>query len=384
MKNRCALLTMLIASLVSNIIHAQHFMPGYIVDQKGDTIKGQIDDRFWDTSPSSVDFKNDQGISAFSANSIRGFGIDDGAIYRGYNIEYDTTGGSTEMTTNSQPTLAQASTFLRVVVNGKYSLLRFKHKSRVHFYSQVDSQKPFELISHYYYSGPNSKVGGKQYIGQLIALAAGCSGEIVSSSLPYSSQALSKVMVAINKCHSSSARIFLEERSKTTAGVLIHGGVDRLRKGFDFGGGFGFGVVILMNHPHLLFKNSWGNEISIRKFPDQSVDREDYSYFISQTHLKYTTYWQSRIKDSKTHFLMGATAFKGFGNGNVMKINGSTEATQLRMSAGLVMGIGYKPTPKMNIDVRIERGSGPSFKDSEFSTTASGYGSIMIMTRFIL
>lgn len=384
MKNRCALLVIVLStSIFSSALHAQHFVSGYIIDQKGDTIRGQIDNRYWDTSPSTVDFKNEQGVSTFSANSISGFGIAGGALYRGYTIQYDTTGGL-EMTTNSQPTLAQTSTFLRVVVNGKYSLLRFKYKSRVHFYSQVDVQQPIELISHYYYSGPSSKVGGKQYIGQLTALASSCGTDLVSNKLPYSLQALSKVMIAINKCHDSPAYTFVEERSKTTAGILIHGGVDRLRRGYDFGGGYGFGIVILLNHPHLLFKNSWGNEITIRKFPDQSADQNGYTYSISQTHIKYTTYWQSRIKDSKAHFLMGATAFKGIGIGNVMKINDTAEATKLGVAAGLVVGIGYKATQKFTIDLRAERGSGPNFKDTSLAFPASGYGSIMIMTRFIL
>ena len=73
-----------------------NFKPGYVINLKGDTIKGYIDYRGWDSSPTSISFKsnlNDKDVVAYTINDINYFDVTDIESYQKFNatISLDVT-----------------------------------------------------------------------------------------------------------------------------------------------------------------------------------------------------------------------------------------------------------------------------------------------------
>ncbi|HTD41168.1 MAG TPA: hypothetical protein VK671_11145, partial [Mucilaginibacter sp.] len=65
--------------LLSSLSYAQsNYKPGYVVDLKGDTLKGFIDYREWGSNPNAIDFKTtvtDKESKRFSPADINYFNI---------------------------------------------------------------------------------------------------------------------------------------------------------------------------------------------------------------------------------------------------------------------------------------------------------------------
>lgn len=117
----------------------ENFLPGYIIDLKGDTTKGFIDYRNWDKNPKDVVFRNDtDGIkSTYKPLDIREFRVLD-ELYEGAIVEIET---SPVLTAKLKPDpelyFAIDTTFLQTVIRGTKSLYYLKDRTgKSHFYTK--------------------------------------------------------------------------------------------------------------------------------------------------------------------------------------------------------------------------------------------------------
>ena len=176
-------LTLLTVFLLVSISFAQsNFKPGYVVTLSGDTIKGQVDYREWDSNPSSIRFRTlDNKIRNFTPTDIKKFSINGLDTYQRYSgpISHDETNSNRIVGGRDTSFLVQ-EVFLKVLQTGKVIDL-FSYSDAIkprYFYSDPGADNvAHELIYRIYYTGDVSSIQKGNttieaaYLQQLTAIA---------------------------------------------------------------------------------------------------------------------------------------------------------------------------------------------------------------------
>src|SRR5579862_2109683 len=120
-------------------IAQSNYKPGYVVDLKGDTIRGFIDLQEWDSSPTAISFK--PVISApkpqkLTVSDITFFNVDGLAIYKKYtsSISTDET-NIAHLGTSRDTSYRVAPVFLKILQKGKnVALYQYTDDLKTRFY----------------------------------------------------------------------------------------------------------------------------------------------------------------------------------------------------------------------------------------------------------
>ncbi|HTD41167.1 MAG TPA: hypothetical protein VK671_11140 [Mucilaginibacter sp.] len=177
---------LLAAILLPVLSYAQsNYKPGYVVDLKGDTLKGFIDYREWGSNPDVIDFKTavtDKESKRFSPSDINYFniaGLDSYQRYVGL-ISMDAT-DKDHLGSFRDSTYKNAVVFIRILQKGKnLSLYSYTDDIKVRFYvGEAPDYMPKELIYRLYYNYGSNTVKGQNgvtvnentYMRQLFAFA---------------------------------------------------------------------------------------------------------------------------------------------------------------------------------------------------------------------
>jgi hypothetical protein len=145
---------LLLSSLVPALASAQsNYKPGYVVNLKGDTLRGFIDYQEWDFNPDAINFKKtiaDQ-VSKYGASDIAAFGIDKLESYIKYTgpISTDLTDPNKAASEDERDTSFRVGTvFLKVLEKGnKVALYSYKDELKIRFYiGGTPDYKPVELV----------------------------------------------------------------------------------------------------------------------------------------------------------------------------------------------------------------------------------------------
>ncbi|MEO8947323.1 MAG: hypothetical protein ABI308_02870 [Mucilaginibacter sp.] len=136
--------------------------PGYIVTLQGDTIKGFITFKGWNT-PDKIIFKNnaDAVMQTYTPTKINGFGLKGGNTYQTYKgrISEDRMDLSS-LSIGIDSTFSKDTVFLRVVKKGKnVTLLHYKDAIKDRFFIAEKNGPPTELIYRAYVSNIKNRTG---------------------------------------------------------------------------------------------------------------------------------------------------------------------------------------------------------------------------------
>ncbi|UKJ06320.1 hypothetical protein [Solitalea lacus] len=155
--------------LVSVKTFAQtNFVPGYIIKKfNGDTIKGELDDRNWESNPSKVTFRQSGGgaETTYTINEIIAFGTDEES-YKQFTVDMNVgTKNINQMEPNVMPINVKDSTvFLHLLIKSDYDLYLFHDKLAVdHLYIVDHEGKAKELI----HQKALIERGGGSYVAEL-------------------------------------------------------------------------------------------------------------------------------------------------------------------------------------------------------------------------
>jgi len=170
-----SLLGIVLFSIYANA--QSNFKPGYIVDLKGDTVKGAVDYREWDSNPSAVKFRKTGGEAEnITSSDVLAFGIDGLDYYESYNLRISQ--GQTNVSNLSigvDTTYKVAHVFLQRVAAGKHvSLYSYRDHIKNRFFVRENAEKqPVELVYRVYLDRANEtqSVEQKKYQNQLYLLA---------------------------------------------------------------------------------------------------------------------------------------------------------------------------------------------------------------------
>jgi hypothetical protein len=158
-----------------------NYKPGYAVTLKGDTLRGLIDYREWDKTPTTIKFKSSltDDVKKLSTRDISSFSIANKAEYIRYAgpISMDST--NPEFMLNERDTTFKIDTvFLELLERGKnIALYSYADDIKTRFYvGEAPDYTPKELVFRLYYNadkpgGTGRTINENTYMKQLFALA---------------------------------------------------------------------------------------------------------------------------------------------------------------------------------------------------------------------
>lgn len=162
-----------------------NYKPGYVVNLKGDTLKGFINYQEWGTNPNAIDFKTttaDKVSRRFTPTDIIFFNITGLESYQRYVGPISMDAIDKDHVSYSRDTSYRVETvFFRVLQKAKnISLYAYSDILKTRFYvGETPDYAPKELVYRLYYNYGEDKVSGQKdvtvnentYMKQLFALA---------------------------------------------------------------------------------------------------------------------------------------------------------------------------------------------------------------------
>jgi hypothetical protein len=179
MKKR--ILPFLCLCFCATLAHAQKIEPGYLVVNRGDTLRGEVENVFWDDPLTTVRFraKTTDRLVTYSARQLRSVYLGSGRLLRKELLPVDRT-AQTEV--NRLPTTSQGeqhpdSVMADVLVVGPATLLGIRLHSVNHFFVRRE-QEPYLEMTERRYLVPQKGImviaDGNDYKSQLIRYFGDC------------------------------------------------------------------------------------------------------------------------------------------------------------------------------------------------------------------
>lgn len=144
-----------IITLWPTFLLAQRFERGYLVRGYGDTLRGELENGFWEEAPTSLRFRTSAtaGIQTWPTRSLQGFGFSSGRTWRAQLLTYDAAAESRRdfVRPDAPRTNLVTDTLLtEVLLDGAVGLSAAFQGSTPHFFVQRSGQPPLELVSRLY------------------------------------------------------------------------------------------------------------------------------------------------------------------------------------------------------------------------------------------
>ncbi|QJX46225.1 hypothetical protein HMJ29_04430 [Hymenobacter taeanensis] len=163
------LLTIAALGLVTVAAQAQQFEPGYLVRQAGDTLRGTIENEFWEDAPRELRFRSQPtaAIMNVSTRSLRGFGLSSGRQWRAQVLSYDAAAESrrTYVQRDAPRTRMVTDTLLtELLLDGPLSLTVAFRSTSPHYFVQRAGQAPLELVNRVY---SRTNADGREILSQV-------------------------------------------------------------------------------------------------------------------------------------------------------------------------------------------------------------------------
>lgn len=213
----------------------ENYLPGTIINLKGDTLKGIIDYRNWEINPEYIHFKTetDNNPIIFTPLEIIEFSVKD-EIYAAAVIESEISPSTTNILQEDHSLHIKIDTiFLQTIFQGTKSLYFYNDKrGNENFY--IKQNEVFELLVHKKYrrkqEGETVIAENKKYIGQLIFYLNDC--ESIQSRINttlYTQKSLDELFDKYYQC-SQSEIDFQKKREKvsTDIGMLVGASISSL------------------------------------------------------------------------------------------------------------------------------------------------------------
>jgi hypothetical protein len=376
----------------------ENFIPGFIIQKDGDTIRGLVDYRNWGINPDIITFKGTDGIFEYTPITIKGFGVKE-EIYKSATIKTEESPeNSSDLKLDPSLDLVTRTTFLQAVIIGDKSLYFYKGKNaKEQFYIPQDTS--FEFLVHKKYlvdrEGTQVIAENKMYIGQLVIYLQDCPGmRSKIYSCYYRKSSLEKLFLNYYNCIKSPIEFHKEtEKLKIEFGALAGVSLTKVifhsnsyeylvYAGYPLSVNFSGGLYMDLIMPRGQRRWSLDNELL---FTTYQVEGQYTDY---QNENKYTNYSTTlgfsyiklvnmlRYKQPVGNFFIYGNA--GWSNGVMIAstnklIKDEILFTQERIEegpaiesvrkweVGLIGGIGVKYN-RFSIEARFERASGMNWE----------------------
>jgi hypothetical protein len=350
-----------------------NFVPGAVINFNGDTIKGSVNDQRWDQTPVAIQFKNSSGETiSYSPKNIQGFVVTGKSLFWSKIVSYDSTSNNPQNLPESrQPQFKNEQVFLQVIVSGKTSLLKFKEKSRMHFFMMTENFIE-ELVNHRYYmlrNGSGVILSNQIFVEQLKKAFADCSVTIKPS---YRESDLMKLFVQYNACKNSPTKTFnAKEPMILKSGLVAFGAFDQFNPDYKGTFGYGFGGFVTLKFPNKNYKSAIVSEVAYRKTGNQESNEilaiRDFYQIQS---IQWTNLFTARVFRKNEKFrVAGGFSFSGGLADKYWIGSGKVLGQQANIFTTIIAGVSYELIPHLVLDLRYESGDSILIDDYVFGNS---------------
>ena len=127
-----------------------NYQQGFVVENNGDTVKGSIDYKRWDRSPTKITFKSVAQSKVYAPLDIKSFKVAD-EIYISAVVDVDRSPYKiTELDNSPYPIYEKDTVFLQSLIQGEKSLLHLKDESSKNHFYIVDNGSFVPLVYKQY------------------------------------------------------------------------------------------------------------------------------------------------------------------------------------------------------------------------------------------
>lgn len=378
----------------------KNFVPGYVIDQKGDTIPGFVDYRNWRKTPKKIQFRYPGGDSVvvFEPFDIAEFGTKDEIYVSAVILSEVSSSAISSLDKEADLKTEEDTVFLQTVFRGHKHLYYYQNEAlNDNFYIKPDTS--FLLLGYKIYSknvdGQELIAENKMYLRQLAAYFSDCpSINARLNKVRYERESIRKVFQYYMAC-TGFGHEFEKEREKIKAdfGVLAGASLGTMRiknSGFFFRSiadidynvseNLSFGLFFDLTLPRNQGKWSLSNALLYNSYEFSGINdnyfRRDTTFVVyagmGYSYVKLMNLVRFVYPAGKFHLYVNAGISNGFGKNQVnYRITRfkSDPAAPLEVSTflelvrnyeqGLVAGAGVK-FGRLAMDARIEMGNGMS------------------------
>jgi hypothetical protein len=179
---RLRLLVLLLSLFFISQSHAQRFEPGWLVKSNGDTLRGEIENGFWQEPPPFIRYRTTAGSTSqlFQPRQLWAVQLTNGRYFRYLSLPVDhaTTTHLNHLERGLHYDVHTDSLLAEVLVEGHLSLLRAQWSSATHYFLLQAGRPVLELSERQYLrqlpSGAWAAADGNNYRGQLGAYFGDC------------------------------------------------------------------------------------------------------------------------------------------------------------------------------------------------------------------
>ena len=218
------------------------FEPGYFIDKSGNKTTCLIRNRDWKLSPTAFSYKitEDAQVQKGDTSNILVFGIDGKLEFQKHTVDVDQSSEIADYYSKQRtPEFVTKTVYLKVIVNGKATLLKYEDDANLRFFMMMDNQQPEALIYKKYRIEP---VGGtfpfdtKQEVATNVAFRQQIFNEFTCDAikfeqakvLQYNTTSLSKIFVKYNECQNVESTVYRNKSSnKNIFDVIVQVGFNR-------------------------------------------------------------------------------------------------------------------------------------------------------------
>ncbi len=179
-------LTVALFLSMSCVFSQTNFVVGSVVTIQGDTLKGYINNREWDISPTTIEFRREgnESVQVYTIKDIISFDVNS-IKYLVAEVDIETSPYLIgRMDTIAVFSTAKAKVFLKQLVSGPKSLYRYAEKND-HPFFYINNDGQFELLKHkrYFryqlvtthgYSAKKLILENKAYLAQVVRYLNDC------------------------------------------------------------------------------------------------------------------------------------------------------------------------------------------------------------------
>ncbi len=183
MTRRLPYLLLLLSVLLGYQARAQVYERGWLVRTSGDTLRGEIENAFWEEAPTFVRYRpaGTEASQLLQAGRVRAFGFTGGRLFRRELLSLDQAAETRlqALPRGNHVVMKSDSVLAEVLLTGPAELLRVVLPGAVHYEVRRPGQPPLPLSERKYLvenksGGTWSIVDGNNYRNQLALYFADC------------------------------------------------------------------------------------------------------------------------------------------------------------------------------------------------------------------
>lgn len=376
MKN---LLVLLFTCCISFFSFAQiNFEPGYFIDNNGQKTECLIKNTDWKNNPESFEYKlsQDDDIQNADIKNISEFSINNTLKFIRTKVEIDRSSDRlSNLSRDRAPDFSEELVFLKVLVEGKFSLYAFEDAFIRRFFYKVEGGKIEQLIYKKYEKAGNTYAENNRYRQQLwtdIKCESTRQGDV--KGIDYKLKDLTRHFIKINSCVDSAYISYVNDKGKGKFNVNVRARLNRnefqsINDGvfgdvsFDDKLGYGFGVELEYIFP--FNKNKWALAVEPTFSSYTAEDERDNETVVGGKLLTSVEFTQLEVAVKIRHYLFINKTNKLFVNASYIldnTIDSSIKFTradgtgiveqEIYPKSGFGIGLGFKTLDKFSAELR--------------------------------